>query len=96
MAKLIAHGKELARVRKHYTFPQDNESCIIERVVTIAYMEDGVVLRKRNSLSNLLSDDNGRGKWITDGWKKLGKLKAGVTLEQAVQYELDHGFERIS
>lgn len=47
MAKLSAHGKELARVEKEYTLPDRSELITWERI-TVVLMSDGKMLKKRD------------------------------------------------
>ena len=90
MAKLSARGrKELARLAKEKATP-DGDLTIWEKS-TITLMSDGNVLRKLDCrFKPDQYDPNGR--LHSYGWKKYGKIKAGVSTEQFVEIYQKSGY----
>lgn len=81
MARLSAHGKEVARMERHRHLESDNTPYR----ETVALMDDGVVLRK--------VDFYGQYPHGT-GWKKYARIKDGVTPERWVELYVKNGYVR--
>jgi hypothetical protein len=88
MARLSAHGRELARVHKTTHNPTEG---IIERTTTIVLMEDRRMLKKYTVV--FAPDDyNPKPQHHDYGWKLDKKVKKGVTPQQFVNAYAKVGF----
>jgi hypothetical protein len=73
MAKLSAHGYEIARVSKEMPTAEDRLST--RERVTISYRSDGHFMRKHDVWFRPGPYDNGKERFHSYGWKLYRKLK---------------------
>ena len=73
MAKLSAHGYEVARVSKEIETAEDR-LCTRERV-TLSYRSDGHIMRKHDVWFRPGPYDHGKERFHSYGWKLYRKLK---------------------
>ena len=90
MAKLSAHGKELARVAKEN--PVTDSGVIVWERTTVVLMSDGKLLKKRDVQFKPLLHENGIGQKHCYGWKAYGKVKPEVTAEVFFDAYLSAGY----
>ena len=81
MARLKAHGTELLRIEKEEHTP-DGALTIWERV-TVAFMSDGKVLRKRDVRFTPDRFDP-QGRLYSYGWKLYKKVREGASIQGVV------------
>lgn len=92
MAKLSAHGREVARIEK-FTERPENELTVWTRV-TYAIMSDGYLMKK---LTVRFAFDEFRGEHTHSyGWKRCRKLLPTESVESFVDAMIkNHGFEKV-
>lgn len=91
MAKLKAHGTELARMESFREFSAAEDESVLWRRTSDVLMSDGVILRKIDVKFRPMSWET-KEKHHSYGWKRKAKIKKGITVDQWIAAREKIGF----